>query len=85
MKVNVFISSNIGEFSDERKLIKEEISKDPILGEIFEVYLFEEERAKPDSADNRFINEVEYTDIYIGLIGSEYGEIYRKGFFCYRI
>lgn len=80
MKVNVFISSNIGEFSDERKLIKEEISKDPILGEIFEVYLFEEERAKPDSADNRFINEVEYTDIYIGLIGSEYGEIYRKGF-----
>lgn len=80
MKVKVFISSNIDEFSQERKLIKEEISNDPLFSEIFEVYLFEDEIAKPDSADNIFINEIEYTDIYIGLIGSKYGKIYRKGF-----
>lgn len=80
MKVDVFISSNIDEFAEERKLIKEEISKDPLLGEIFEVYLFEDEMAKPDSADKIFINEIEYTEVYIGLIGCEYGEIYRKGF-----
>ena len=80
MKVDVFISSNISEFSDERKLIKEEISKDPLFSKIFNVFLFEDEISKPDSADKVFINEVEYTDIYIGLIGCEYGEIYRKGY-----
>ena len=80
MKINVFISSNIDEFAEERKLIKEEISKDPLLKDFFEIYLFEDEMANPDSADNVFINEVEFTDIFIGLIGSEYGEIYRKGY-----
>ena len=79
MKLNLFVSSNIHEFSEERKLIKEEISKDPLLGKVFEVYLFEDENSKPDSADNRFLNEVEFTDVYIGLIGHEYGDIYRKG------
>lgn len=80
MKVNVFVSSNIDEFAEERRLIKDEISKYPIFRDIFEVYLFEDEIAKPDSADEVFINEVEYTNIYIGLIGSKYGKIYRKGF-----
>lgn len=80
MKTQVFISSNIGEFREERKLLKEEISKDPFFSDLFEVYIFEDEIARPDSADKVFINEIEYSDIYIGLIGSEYGEIYRKGF-----
>lgn len=80
MKVNVFVSSNMDEFADERKLIKEEISKDSFLKDFFEIYLFEDETAKPDSADKVFINEIEFTDIYIGLIGSKYGDIYRKGY-----
>ena len=62
MKVDVFISSNIEEFSHERKLIKEEISKDPLFSQIFNVFLFEEEISKPDSEDKVFINEVEYAE-----------------------
>lgn len=79
MKVNLFVSSNIHEFSEERKLIKEEISKDPLLGEVFDVYLYEEDSSKSTSADDVFINEVEHSDVYIGLIGSEYGDSYRNG------
>lgn len=80
MKLQVFISSNIEEFRQERKLIKEEILKDPVFKDLFDIYLFEEEAAKSNTADSVFINEIEFSDIYIGLIGSQYGEIYKKGF-----
>lgn len=80
MKVNIFVSSNIDEFAEERKIIKEEIEKDSLFKDIFDVYLFEDENAKSDSADKIFINEAKYADIYLGLIGSQYGEVYRKGF-----
>lgn len=80
MKLEIFISSNIEEFKDERKLLREELLNDPVLNQFVEPYLFEYDAAKPQSADDTFINEIEFCDIYIGLIGSEYGNIYRKGY-----
>ena len=80
MTLKVFISSNIEEFKEERKLLHQEILQDPILGRFVEPYLFEFDAAKSQTADNVFINEVEHCDIYIGLIGSKYGDIYRHGF-----
>lgn len=43
------------------------------------MYLYEEDSSKSTSADDVFINEVEHSDVYIGLIGSEYGDSYRNG------
>lgn len=80
MTLKVFVSSNIEEFKEERKLLRQEILQDPILGRFVEPYLFEFDAAKSQTADNVFINEVEHCDIYIGLIGSQYGEIYRHDF-----
>lgn len=80
MKLEVFISSNIEEFKEERKHLREEILNDPVLSQFVEPYLFEYDAAKSQSADDVFINEIEFCDIYIGLIGSEYGDIYRKGY-----
>lgn len=80
MTLKVFVSSNIEEFKEERKLLHQEILQDPILGRFVEPYLFEFDAAKSQTADNVFINEVEHCDIYIGLIGSQYGDIYRHGF-----
>ena len=80
MKLEVFISSNIEEFKEERKLLRDELLNDPILNKFIEPYLFEYDGAKSQSADEVFINEVEYCDIYIGLIGSQYGDIYRHGY-----
>lgn len=80
MKLEVFISSNIEEFKEERKLLRDELLNDPVLNKFIEPYLFEYDGTKSQSADEVFINEVEYCDIYIGIIGSQYGDIYRHGY-----
>ena len=79
MKYKVFVSSVRIEFEQERKFIKQEIEKDYVLNRFFDVFLFEEESASGLSPKELYSEEVINSDIYIGLIGSDYGSILESG------
>lgn len=79
MKYRIFVSSVQREFEQERKFIKQEIENDYILNRFFDVFLFEEESASGLSPKDLFSEEVINSDIYIGLIGSDYGNILESG------
>ncbi len=79
MKYKIFISSVRQEFELERKFIKQEIENDYILNRFFEVFLFEDLSAKGMSPKELYSDEAINSDIYIGLIGSDYGSILESG------
>ncbi|RAP46414.1 MAG: ATP-dependent DNA helicase [Methanosphaera sp. rholeuAM74] len=79
MKYEIFVSSVRKEFEQERKFIKQEIENDYILNRFFDVFLFEEESASGLSPEELYSEEVINSDIYIGLIGSDYGSILESG------
>ena len=79
MKIDVFISSNQTEFAEERKFLVEGIRNNPLFDDYFDVYIFEEDGSKTQSADKVFTTRVEHSDIYIGLIGNNYGYEYANG------
>ena len=79
MVVKVFISSVQGEFSEEREFLHDEINNDPYFSRNVQVFVFEIDGAKTEAANEVFLNEVEEADVYIGLIGQHYGEIYEDG------
>lgn len=76
MVVKVFISSNQAEFSEERKYLYEELRKDPYFSRNIKLFVFEEDKASSSPSNEVFITAVEESDIYIGLIGQDYGSIY---------
>ena len=76
MVLKVFISSNQSEFSKERKFLHDELKKDTYFSRNIELFVFEIDGARSESANEVFLNEVEESDIYIGLIGQNYGNIY---------
>lgn len=80
MKINVFVSSNQGEFAQERKFLVESIRNDPSFDNYFDMYIFEEDSANFQSSGKIFTDRVEQADIYIGLIGNIYGSEYVDGF-----
>ena len=79
MKYKIFISSVRKEFEQERKFIKQEIENDYILNRFFEVFIFEEYSASGLSPKELYSEEAINSDIYIGLIGSDYGTILESG------
>lgn len=79
MVVKVFISSVQGEFSEEREFLHEKINNDPYFSRNVELFVFEIDGAKTEAANEVFLNEIEEADVYIGLIGQHYGNIYDDG------
>ena len=75
MKLKIFISSVQKEFAEERRLLSDYIRRDPLLGSFFSVFLFEDSPAADVSAENLYLPEVESSDIYLGIIGGEYGNV----------
>ena len=73
MKYKIFVSSVRMEFEHERKFIKQEIENDYILNRFFDVFLYEELSALGASPKEVYSEEAINSDIYIGLIGSDYG------------
>ena len=70
----IFISSVQKEFAQERKLLKRYIAKDPVLKRVFDTFVFEEDVVATDRrADEVYISELRNSDVYLGLIGNEYG------------
>ena len=66
MKYRVFISSVQSEFARERKSLAKYIREDALLGDFFEVFLFEEQPAKNRTAKSVFLEEVAACDVYLG-------------------
>ncbi|MDR3223591.1 MAG: DUF4062 domain-containing protein [Methanobrevibacter sp.] len=78
-KLKIFVSSNQKEFEHARLSIKQFIENTPIYSNLFEVFIFENRVAEGRSPDEIYLKEVEESDIFLGLIGKNYGEIHENG------
>ncbi|MDP2365463.1 MAG: DUF4062 domain-containing protein, partial [Ignavibacteria bacterium] len=72
-KLRVFISSVQTEFASERKLLWEYLTTDALFGQFFETFIFENLPASDQKAEKVYLNEVGKCDIYLGILGKEYG------------
>ena len=62
------------EFAEVRKLLKRYISKNPAYKRLFDTFVFEEDVVAADRrTDEVYLDELGKCDIYLGLIGNEYG------------
>ena len=69
----VFISSVQTEFAVERQLLFDYLTSDALLGKFFEPFIFENVPALNAKPSTVFLNEVENCDIYLGILGKNYG------------
>jgi predicted HTH transcriptional regulator len=74
VKYKIFVSSVQKELAEERRGIKDFLTKDPLLSRFIEkVFLFEDIPAGNQNPDEIYLTEVEKCDIYIGVFGNQYG------------
>jgi len=79
-RIKIFISSVQKEFAKERKDIRDYLRGDPLLRRFFDVFLFEDLPARDQRADAIYLEEVRDSDIYLALLGNQYGVPDKKGF-----
>lgn len=75
MKYKIFVSGVQKELKKERRAVKDFIYNDSFLSEYFDVFLFEDSPAKSKSAEIAYVEEVDKRDIYIGILGMQYGSV----------
>lgn len=73
MRAVIFISSVQKEFAKERKALAEYLREDELLKLFFKPYLFEEDAANGSAPGSVYLNEVKKSDIYLGILGKDYG------------
>lgn len=73
MKERIFISSVQRELAAERRALRDFVRGDALLGQFFEVFLFEDLPARGEAPEEIYLAEAERSAIYLGLIGDEYG------------
>jgi predicted HTH transcriptional regulator len=73
MKQSIFISSVQKELTEERRALKSYILGDALLSRFFDVFLFEDMPAADRRADKVYLDQVDRCDVYLGLLGDEYG------------
>jgi len=73
MKYKLFVSANQKELREERFAIKDVINDNATLRDCFDVFLFEDLPAKGKSPSATYLKHVSNSDIYVGVIGKEYG------------
>jgi ATP-dependent DNA helicase RecG len=73
-RYRLFISSVQKELEAERRAVKDFITHDPLLSRfISDVFLFEDIPAVDRKPDNIYLEEVKGCDIYLAILGNEYG------------
>ena len=72
-KYKIFVSANQRELKEERFAVKDIITSSQTLKEFFDVFLFEDLPAKGKPPASTYLKQVDNSDIYIGIIGDEYG------------
>ncbi|MDX9750223.1 MAG: DUF4062 domain-containing protein [Flavobacteriales bacterium] len=70
----IFISSVQQELAQERRALKDFVRNDALLGQHYEVFLFEDLPATDQRTDAVYLDEVDRCDIYVGLFGMGYGQ-----------
>ena len=71
--IRIFISSVQTEFAQERAALRDYLRGDPLMRRFFDVFLFEDVPASDLRPDSLYLDEVEQSDIYVGLFGDNYG------------
>ncbi len=74
-KYKIFISGVQKELRTERQAVKKYVLGDTLLSEYFDVFLFEDAPARSQSAEQSYLGEVKKSDIYLGILGDQYGRI----------
>ena len=69
----IFISSAQREFTQERAALRDYLRDDPLMRRFFDFFLFEDVPALDRRPDNLYLDEVEQSDLYVGLFGNDYG------------
>lgn len=72
-KYKIFISGVQKELKAERRALKDYILDDVLLSEYFDIFLFEDTPAKSKSTEKAYLDEVQQSDVYIGILGLQYG------------
>ncbi len=72
-KQRIFISSVQSEFAAERQELHDYILSDSLLGRFFDPFIFENLPASDQSTDAVYLHQVEQCQIYLALIGKNYG------------
>ncbi|PKP59299.1 transcriptional regulator [Candidatus Atribacteria bacterium HGW-Atribacteria-1] len=75
MKYNLFVSGVQEELEIERRAVKNLVIENPLLKDYFKVFLFEDLPAKGKSSKKAYIDEVRRSNVYVGILGNEYGNI----------
>ena len=78
-RIRIFISSVQNEFKRERAALRDFLRDDPLMRLFFDVFLFENVPALDRRPDALYLDEVEQSDIYVGLFGNDYGFEDREG------
>ena len=78
-KLKVFISSVQSEFAKERERVFRYLQTDTLMSSFFEPIMFEKLPANHYAPDKVYLEEVEHSHIYLGLLGQQYGFITQTG------
>ncbi len=73
--IKVFISSVQSEFAEARQMLFDYIHSDALLGRFFQPFIFENCPATDQRADQLYLEEVEKSDLYVGIMGQVYGSV----------
>ena len=71
--MRIFISSVQKELARERRALADYLEGDPLMRRFFDCFLFEDQPARDQRADQCYLDEVDRCDIYLGIFGNEYG------------
>ena len=71
--IRIFISSVQRELAQEREALRDYLRNDPLIRRFFDVFLFEDVPATDRRPDALYLDEVEQSDLYVGLFGNDYG------------
>jgi len=73
-KLRIFVSSVQKELAAERRAVKDFLSTDPLLSRfVGDVFLFEDTPANDRRPDNIYLSEVQECDIFLAILGNQYG------------
>ena len=77
--LRIFISSVQREFATERAALRDYLRGDPLLWRFFDIFLFEDVPATDRRPDELYLDEVGRCDVYVGLLGRNYGNEDEEG------
>ena len=77
--LRIFVSSVQKEFSQERQALHDYLRGDPLMRRFFEVFLSGDFPTSDRRPDELYLDEVERCDLYVGLVGNEYGTEDKEG------